>query len=61
MNKLNQITLWEDDLPEEVVEKITLALIELGVSVKQTETGRDGDFVTKTYEFKLADILPENT
>ena len=58
MNRI-KMTIWEDDLPEEVMERLAGVLCELGVLVNQIGTGKDGEFVTHQFEFTLAEPLPE--
>lgn len=53
------LTIWEDDLPEEIIERITFILSELGVSVIFIEKGVENEYVYNTYEIKLSEILPE--
>jgi hypothetical protein len=56
------LDIWEDDLPEEVMERVAGKLCELGVLIKKTEQSTDEDsFVVTRYEFKLAEILPEKS
>jgi hypothetical protein len=54
-----EMTIWEDDLPEEVMERLAGILCELGIYVKHIGKGMDGDFVTNSYKFVLAEPLPE--
>lgn len=54
------LTIWEDDLPEEIIERITFILSELGVSVIFVEKGVENEYVYHTYELKLSEILPED-
>ena len=54
------LDIWEDDLPEEVMERVAGKLCELGILVKKSEQSIDeNDFVVTRYEFRLAEILPE--
>lgn len=53
--------VWEDDLPEEIMERLAGKLCELGVLVKKLETSNDeNDFLVTEYQFHLAEPLPEN-
>jgi hypothetical protein len=53
--------VWEDDLPEEIMERLAGKLCELGVLIKKLEVSKDDDeFVVTKYQFLLAEILPEN-
>ena len=60
MNKEITLTVWEDDLPEEIMERLAGTLCELGIIINQVSTGTDDEFVTKTYRFDLAPPLPED-
>ena len=55
MNQMNQIKIWYDDTPEEIVERITLALIEVGIKVRQVDITEQ----CATYEFSYAECLEE--
>ena len=55
------LDVWEDDLPEEIMERLAGKLCELGVLIKKLEVSKDDDeFVVTKYQFLLAEILPEN-
>jgi len=56
---MTQLTIWEDDLPEEVIERLSGILCEFGIYIRHVGTGRDGEFITNNYEFDLAEPLPE--
>jgi hypothetical protein len=56
---LPKMTIWEDDLPEEVMERLAGVLCEIGVIIRPVEKGMDGDYVTHTFSFELAEPLPE--
>lgn len=51
--------IWEDDLPEELMERLAGVLCELGVLVRKSSSGMDGDFVVSEYDFELAEPLEE--
>lgn len=56
-----KLYIWEDDLPEEIMERLAGKLCELGVLIKKIETSRDeNDFLVTEYEFYLAEPLTEN-
>lgn len=57
--EMYEITIWEDDLPEEVMERLAGVLCELGILVCHVSDGFDEDLLTRKYDFKLADPLPE--
>lgn len=55
------IDIWEDDLPEEIMERLAGRLCELGVLIKKLESSKDDDdFVVTKYQLVLAEVLPEN-
>jgi len=51
--------VWEDDLPEEIMERLAGVLCELGVMVECVDESMDGEYVIKEYTFDLAEPLPE--
>lgn len=54
------IDIWEDDLPEEIMEKMAGKLCELGILVKKIDESTDeNNFIVSRYQFVLAEILPE--
>lgn len=54
------IDIWEDDLPEEIMEKIAGKLCEIGILVEKIDESKDEkDFIVSRYQFVLAEILPE--
>ena len=55
-----RLRVWEDDLPEEIMERLAGVLCELGIVVTQVANGMDGDFVVWDYQFDLDDLLPEH-
>lgn len=51
------LDIWEDDLPEEVMERVAGKLCELGILVKKSESSIDeNEFVVTRYEFRLAEM-----
>lgn len=55
------LDVWEDDLPEEIMERLAGKLCELGILVKKMEESYDeNQYLVTRYGFKLAEILPEN-
>ena len=52
-----EIVIWEDDLPSDIMGRLTTALIEIGIQVQVVDIDREGDIENKTYRFMPADPL----
>jgi hypothetical protein len=50
------VIIWDNDTPEEILERITLALIEVGIKVEQVRASRD----CLMFEFVPAERLDDN-
>lgn len=51
--------VWEDDLPEEIMERLAGILCEFGILVRESGSHLDGEFLVKEYQFDSDDTLPQ--
>jgi hypothetical protein len=52
-----EIVIWEDDLPSDIMGRLTTVLIEIGIQVQVVDIDREGYIENKTYRFMPADPL----
>jgi len=55
-----EFPVWEDDLPEEIIERLQLLLFEFGVEVQFLHETNDDGIVCKTYQFVEAQSLDDS-
>ena len=52
-----EITIWENDLPNDIMGRLTTALIEVGIQVQVVDIDREGDIENRTYRLMPAESL----
>jgi hypothetical protein len=53
------VAIWDNDTPEEILERITLALIEVGIKVEHIRASLESDPGCLMFEFAYAERLGE--
>lgn len=54
-----EFSIWEDDLPEEIIERLQLLLFEFGLQVHFLQEKDDDGIVCKTYRITEARPIDE--
>ena len=59
MKKEYKVHIWDDDCPEEIIERITTILVELGIVVRKVNKSVEEQIPVTTYELSLAEPLDD--